>query len=40
MKTALIPYPNPSSKEAMEQSANAMEKSIRDMASQHGIVLK
>jgi hypothetical protein len=39
-KFDLIPFPNPFSMEAMEQEANDMEKSIRDMASQHGIVLK
>jgi hypothetical protein len=39
-KFDLIPDPNPFSHEAMEQSLTAMEKSIRDMASQHGIVLK
>src|SRR5271169_627409 len=34
-KFDLIPDPNPFNREAMEQGVNAMEKSIRDMASQH-----
>jgi hypothetical protein len=39
-KFDLIPDPSPFSREAMEQGLNAMEKSIRDMASAQGIVLK
>jgi len=39
-KFDFIPDPSPFSKEAMEPIANALEKSIRDMAAAHGIVLK
>jgi len=39
-KFDLVPFPDPFSKAAMEPIADAMEKSIRDMASAHGIVLK
>jgi hypothetical protein len=36
----LVPFPDPFSHETMEPMADAMEKSVRDMASAHGIVLK
>lgn len=39
-KFDLVPFPDPFSHEAMEPIADAMEKSIRDMASAHGTVLK
>ena len=39
-KFDLVPDPHPFSHEAMEPIADAIEKSIRDMASAHGIVLK
>ncbi|HXY02901.1 MAG TPA: hypothetical protein VEI49_04945 [Terriglobales bacterium] len=39
-KFDLVPFPDDFSHEAMEPIADAMEKSIRDMASAHGVVLK
>lgn len=39
-KFDLVPFPDHFSDEAMEPLADAMEKSIRDMASAHGIILK